>query len=96
MVCEHLRSLDNELAALGVKETFRGQAWTNNCREWVYYDCYLDRDSLRARMKFDQCVKDHEHIGTHDGQEAGFVCKLHNDAIMGVHESYRNGKITIK
>ena len=49
MVCEHLRQLEDELIAAGVREKFRGRAWSRNCREWVYFDCYLDRDSIRQR-----------------------------------------------
>ena len=85
MVCEHLAALEKELVAAGVRETFRGQAWSHNCREWVYFDCVLDRSSIRARTDFAECVQDHEHLGTHDGQEAGFVCTACNDGIMGAH-----------
>ncbi len=96
MVCEHLLALENELVKMEIKETFRGQVWSKNCREWVYYDCYLDRESLRKRMDINECVKDHEHLGTHDGQEAGFVCEIHKDAIMGVHESNKRDNRTIR
>jgi len=37
------------------------------------------------------CVHDHDHLGTHDGQESGFVCTACDDAIMGVHERYAAG-----
>jgi hypothetical protein len=87
MLCEHLAPLEKELHTAGIQETFRGQAWSSNCREWVYFACYLDREAIRARMQLADCVKDHEHRGTHDGQEAGFVCTACNDAIMGVHPS---------
>ncbi len=86
MVCEHLAPLEQELIAAGMKETFRGQAWTNNCREWVYFACWLDRAAIRARWPLADCVQDHEHRGTHDGQEAGFVCTACHDAIMGAYE----------
>ncbi len=85
MVCEHLRALEQALLEHGVKETFRGQAWSQNCREWVYFDCYLDLPALRARFAFAPCVSDHVHRGTFDGQEAGLVCNQCHDAIMGVH-----------
>ncbi len=88
MTCDHLRGLEKELIAAGVPETYRGQPWSNNCREWVYFDCYLDRRAIRKRMDFPECVKDHEHLGTHDGQESGFVCTVCNDAVMGVHKKY--------
>lgn len=87
MVCEHLAMLEQALLDAGVAVTFRGQAWSLNCREWIYFDCVLDRDSLRERMQFDGCVQDHEHRGTHDGQEAGFVCTQCHDGVMGLHPS---------
>lgn len=83
MTCEHLQPLEQELIARGVRETFRGQAWSDNCREWVYFDCFLDLAAIRSRMAMAPCVKDHEHRGTHDGSEQGFVCADCHDAIMG-------------
>lgn len=85
MLCEHLRPLEKEIIARNVAETFRGQAWSDNCREWVYFDCVLDLAALRARFSFAACVVDHEHRGTHDGQESGFVCEQCKDAVMGRH-----------
>ena len=85
MTCEHLQPLEQALIAAGVKESFRGKAWSDNCREWVYFDCCLARAELRQRYQLDSCVTDHEHLGTHDGQEAGFYCHVHQDGIMGVH-----------
>ena len=92
MLCEHLVQLERELLASGIAETFRGQAWSSHCREWVYFDCYLDRPAIRARLPFAPCVVDHEHLGTHDGQEAGFVCAECRDAVMGVHSRYAAGR----
>jgi hypothetical protein len=50
MLCEHLQPLEKEILEAGIKETFRGEAWTKNCREWVYFDCYLDRESIKKRF----------------------------------------------
>jgi len=85
MVCEHLRPLEKALTEAGIEETFRGPAWSKNCREWVYFRCVLNRASLRERLGLPPCVVDHEHLGTHDGQEAGFICELCHDGIMGTH-----------
>lgn len=85
MTCEHLRQLETELSEAGYHETFRGKAWSANCREWIYFDCYFDKPSIRKRIALADCVVDHEHLGTHNGQEAGFVCSQCHDAIMGVH-----------
>lgn len=90
MVCKHLKQLEDELIAASVRETFRGQAWTHNCREWVYFNCYLDRDSIRRRIAFDPCVVDHELLGCHEGQESGFKCEKCRDGIMGVHEAHKS------
>jgi hypothetical protein len=88
MVCKHLSQLEQELLDAGFEVTFRGQTWTNNCREWVYFDCYLDRPAIRGRLEFADCVQDHEHRGTHDGQEAGFYCSACHDAVMGAHPAF--------
>lgn len=85
MTCEHLLPLEEALLAAGIRETYRGQAWSENCREWVYFDCRLALPELRQRFQLASCVVYHEHFGTHDGQEAGFVCTIHQDGIMGLH-----------
>ena len=90
MVCKHLRVLENEMIAAGILVTFRGKAWSHNCREWVYFDCLIDCAAVRKRISFPACVEDHEHLGTHDGQESGFVCTQCQDGIMGVHQQYAN------
>jgi hypothetical protein len=83
MLCEHLHAVERAIAAEGIRETFRGQAWSHNCREWVYYDCYINLDAARGRFALDACVQDHIHRGTHDGEERGLVCTRCHDAIMG-------------
>ena len=96
MVCKHLHQLERELIEQGIKETFRGQAWSKNCREWVYFDCYLNLSAIRQRIAFDDCVIDHTHLGTHDGQESGFVCQVCHDAIMGVSPGHAAGRKEIE
>ncbi|MBK9550668.1 MAG: hypothetical protein IPO45_00490 [Saprospiraceae bacterium] len=44
-MCEHLIELENELKLIDIKENSRG-AWSANCREWVYYDCYLKTETI--------------------------------------------------
>lgn len=86
MICEHLRPLEEAIVARGIRETFRGQAWSRNCREWVHFDCYIDTAAVRQAIDLPSCVVDHAHRGTHDGQERGFVCSDCHDAIMGRYE----------
>ena len=52
MTCEHLVHLERELAARGFAETFRGQAWSANTREWVYFDVCLDLPAVREQFAF--------------------------------------------
>ena len=79
--------------AAGIPETSRGQAWTDNCREWVYFDCILDLADLRARFRLADLVVDHDHLGTHDGCERGFYCSRCLDGVMGRHPSHGPGTI---
>ena len=85
MVCEHLRQLEQEIAAAGIQETSRGKAWSDNGREFVYFDCVLERHSIRKRLVLDECVSDSEYLGTHMGEEYGFYCEQCKDGVMGHH-----------
>ena len=86
MVCEHLRAVEADVAASGATETFRGQAWSDNCREWVYFDRLLDVGDLRARFDLDDCVVDHQNDDPRSGRERGLVCTIHHDAVIGLYE----------
>ena len=83
MVCSHLSALEEALKAAGVAETFRGQAWSDNCREWVYFDVVLDVASLRRRFEFGPSVCVHENADPRSGTERGFVCTSCHDAVVG-------------
>lgn len=95
-MCEHLINLDIELKSKGVKETYRGQAWSDNCREWVYYDCLLDLEKIRTRFNFPEFIEIHFNDDPKSGMEAGFVCNLCKDAVMGHHSRFGKGKIKIE
>lgn len=87
MVCEHLAPLEKELSQRRMPERFRGKSWSDNCREWVYYDCiFSDHSKTMERLQLNPLfVKLHAHRGTHDGSESGFVCEVCHDGIMGIH-----------
>ena len=91
-MCEHLIELDNELKAKGIRETFRGRPWSDNCREWVYYDCILDLEKIRARYEFPFFVESHVNDDNKSGMEAGFVCDLCKDGVIGLHPHFGKGK----
>lgn len=91
-MCEHLQPLEDELHRLGVKETYRGQPWSENCREWVYFDCYLDYESLHARLHLPDCVHFHHSDDPRSGAEEGFYCETCKDGIIGLHRSTYTNK----
>jgi hypothetical protein len=86
MTCEHLKPLEQAILARGIAETSRGQAWSRNCREWVYFACFIDTDAVRRSLALPACVTEHAHRGTHDGEERGLVCSQCHDAVMGRYE----------
>jgi hypothetical protein len=90
MVCPHLRQLEQALQTAGIRETSRGTPWSQNCREWVYFDTRLDVDALQRRFAFLPCVVVHENTDERSGLEKGFVCEECHDAVMGL---VRGGKL---
>ena len=95
-VCEHLLPLEKYISSVGAKETSRGKAWSANCRTWVYFDVILNVDALRKKLDLNDCIKVHEHIGTHSGTELGLICEVHEDGIMGAHPNFPSGQREIR
>jgi hypothetical protein len=87
-VCEHLQAVADHLCAHGGRVVFAGQAWSSNCRLWVYYDVVLDCESLIKRFDLPEIITIHDHRGTHDGAERGLECNECHDGLMGIHPEY--------
>ena len=85
MICEHLRTIEAAIVAAGIAETHRGQVWTANCREWVYFDCRLDCEALMAAYDLGPTVASHKNDDPRSGLEAGLCCTECHDAVMGHH-----------
>lgn len=83
MVCIHLSRLERALIESGTRETYRGQAWSRNCREWVYFDVRLKVKDLSVRFGLGPPVTIHENTDPRSGLERGFVCSECDDAVMG-------------
>lgn len=92
MICTHLHPLEKELTEKGIPELYRGQPWTENCREWVYYDCFLDAGKLISRLHLPACVEPYSNDDPKSGLEEGLVCNQCFDAIIGHHHSLKNKK----
>ena len=94
-VCEHLRPLEDELAAAKVPVTFAGQAWSSNCRHWVYVDAVLDCEALKTRLNLGPTVTVHSNDDPRSGREKGLVCNACKDAVVGIHPEDAKGKAPI-
>lgn len=89
MVCSHLSELEATLKDSGASETFRGQAWSRNCREWVYFNVVLDTKALQQRFTLGPTVRVHENLDPKSGQERGFECISCQDAVVGLIEGQK-------
>jgi hypothetical protein len=89
VLCEHLRPLEEALLDSGVKVTSRGQAWSENCREWVYFDVVLDLALIQQRYQLSPCVTPHENTDPRSGAERGLECTTCHDAVMGLVKGRR-------
>jgi hypothetical protein len=92
VICEHLQPLEAAILAAGITETFRGQAWSSNCREWVYFDCCLEVEAIRRQFELPVFVVNHVNDDSKSGREAGLVCKECHDAVIGLHKDDATGK----
>jgi hypothetical protein len=52
MVCEHLSAFGQQTPPAGLRVTFRGQAWSRNCRERLYFSCLLEHAAIREWIEF--------------------------------------------
>lgn len=95
-VCEHLRVLEDELAAAGRKITYAGQPWTENCRYWITFDeLVLDCEALKKRLKLPDVVSIHVNDDQRSGREQGLVCDTCHDAVIGRHPLDGQGRAVI-
>src|SRR5690349_14364402 len=86
-MCIHLAPLENYLRAKNIAEVWRGQPWTKNCREWIYFDCSFDAAGLKAKLGLDPVVEVHDYPDVKAGSEAGLFCTACKDGVMGLHSS---------
>ena len=90
-MCKHLIELEKYIKNQRIKELFRGKAWSENCNEWVYYDCIMEIEKLQKNFAFDNCISIHECNDIKIANELGFYCNKCKDSIIGLNP---NNKIT--
>src|SRR4051812_11061384 len=91
-MCEHLQPLADYLKERSVPVTWRGQPWTQNCREWVYYDCVLEPQSLKTKLGLESFIQVHDYVDIKAGSELGLFCDECKDAIIGIHPTSPSAK----
>jgi hypothetical protein len=84
-MCIHLQPAEAYIKSKGIPEFWRGQPWTDNCREWIYFDCFFNPAELKAKLKLDECVQVHDYFDIKAGSERGLVCDTCKDGVMGIH-----------
>jgi hypothetical protein len=84
-MCEHLIKAEEYIKSKGIPEYWRGQPWTDNCREWIYFDCRFDPAALKEKLALDPCVQVHDYFDIKAGAELGLYCSICKDGVMGVH-----------
>lgn len=84
-MCVHLKPVEDYLKSEGFSEVYRGQVWSKNCREWVYFNTVLHPQELIEKFKLDSTIVIHDYQDMKVGSELGLVCTLCHDAIMGYH-----------
>lgn len=97
MICEHLRPLELEMIAAGIKETFRGKPTKGLYREWVYYDCvFTNPESTRLRFSMrTDIIKIHSFPGTENESELGLICTACLDGLMGKHPDQQTASVPL-
>ncbi|QQR99025.1 MAG: hypothetical protein IPK18_05815 [Sphingobacteriales bacterium] len=86
-MCTHLKPIEDFLKSKGYVETYRGQVWSNNCREWIYFNTILQPKELITQFKLGSFITIHDYEDIKVGSELGLECTLCKDAIMGYHPS---------
>lgn len=89
-MCIHLKPAEEYIKSKGIPEFWRGQPWTNNCREWVYFDCLFSPLDLKNKLGLDDCVTIHDYYDIKAGSERGLFCEICKDGVMGIHPDSGN------
>lgn len=84
-MCAHLRAAEVAVHEAGLRETYRGQPWTDRCRTWVYFDGVVPITDLLDRGLYDPAVVTvHANLDQRSGTEMGLYCNEHHDGLMGL------------
>jgi hypothetical protein len=84
-MCIHLKAVEDYIKQQGIVEYWRGQPWTRNCREWIYFECVFSPTQLKAKLGLDACVDIHIYNDIKAGSEQGLICNECKDGVMGLH-----------
>ncbi len=84
-MCIHLQKAEDYIKASGLRESWPGQAWSLNCREWIYFNCSFSPAKLIEKPGPEDCVTIHDYYDIKVGAELGLFCESCKDGIMSIH-----------
>lgn len=91
MVCHHLEPLAVDIKSQKFSEINRNQNENTTDIQWVYFDCYLDRKSIRQKYNFPDFVIDHIDQTMDGVPEEGLICENCKCGIIGVQKGFLPG-----
>lgn len=91
MVCQHLEQLAMDIESQEFPEIYRDQQESASGVQWNYFDCYLDRKSIRQKWDFPDFIKDHIDQNMDGTPEEGLMCEKCNCGIIGLQKGYMPG-----
>jgi len=90
MVCHHLEILAADIENLGIEKVPGQYNLMDDC-ECIYFDCRLDRKSIRSKSHFPDFIEDLILPNAEGHPEEGFICKRCNLVVMGAHPAAMPG-----
>jgi len=91
MVCQHLELLVIDIKNQQFTEIPEDQHETNDDVHWVYFDCYLDRKSIRRKWDFPDFVEDYIDQSPEGIPAEGLICEECGCGIIGIQKGFMPG-----
>lgn len=94
MICRHLEQLFMDIKSQGISENHDDQNKIEFSHESIWFNCYLDRKSIRKKHNFPDFVTDYVFPETDGMPKEGLICIQCSQAIIGLHKGYLPGSKT--
>jgi len=95
MSCQHLERLAMDIKDQGILAISDYPNEIELSHESIFFDCHLDRKSIRQKYNFPAFIIDYISPETSAASKEGFICIQCNYAIIGVQKGYMPGSKTV-